>query len=124
MQVEHFIMTTTKQLICFPTYKWMAQNGYTKEQIKHAKALPLRTKHYSLIVAKQLLDGMSDYNPKQNEYWESLAGTMGSIEPATKFLKERIQRAIETGSKVVQVKKEEEKKNENVYVPTIPRTYS
>jgi len=102
------------------TFKWMAQNGYTKEQIKHCKAAP----SYELsitagIVAKQLLDGMPDYNPKQNEYWESLPGTMGSMQPATVFLKQRIERAIQTGSKVVEEKKEEEKKVANTYVPSI-----
>ena len=47
---------------------------------------------------------MPDYNPKEAEYWESLPGTMGTTQPATKFLKERIERAIEVGSKVVEVK--------------------
>jgi hypothetical protein len=102
------------------TFKWMADNGYTKEQIKHAKAAPsYELSITAAIVAKQLLDGMPDYNPKENEYWESLPGTMGSVQPASKFLKERIERAIETGSKVVEVKKEEEKEKANVYVPTI-----
>ena len=116
-----FYYENYKPVDLFPhTYKWMEANGYTKEQIRNAKAAPAHEISITAaIIAKQLLDGMPDYNPKQNEYWESLAGTMGSIEPATKFLKERIERAIETGSKVVQVKKEEEKKNENVYVPTI-----
>jgi len=102
------------------TYKWMADNGYTKEQIKHAKAAP--TYELSItaaIVAKQLLDGMPDYNPKEAEYWESLPGTMGTTQPATKFLKERIERAIQVGSKVVEVKQKEEKAKKDVYVPTI-----
>jgi len=102
------------------TYKWMADNGYTKEQIKHAKAAPsYELSVTAAIVAKQLLDGMPDYNPKENEYWESLPGTMGSVQPASKFLKERIERAIEAGSKVVEVKQEEEKAKKNVYVPSI-----
>ena len=102
------------------TYKWMADNGYTKEQIKHARAAP--TYELSItaaIVAKQLLDGMPDYNPKEAEYWESLPGTMGTTQPATKFLKERIERAIQVGSKVVEVKQKEEKAKKDVYVPTI-----
>ena len=102
------------------TYKWMADNGYTKEQIKHAKSAP--TYELSItaaIVAKQLLDGMPDYNPKEAEYWESLPGTMGTTQPATKFLKERIERAIQVGSKVVEVKQKEEKAKKDVYVPTI-----
>lgn len=102
------------------TFKWMADNGYSKEQIKHAKAAPsYELSITAAIVAKQLLDGMPDYNPKENEYWESLPGTMGSVQPASKFLKERIERAIQTGSKVVEVKKEEEKDKKNVYVPSI-----
>lgn len=102
------------------TFKWMAQNGYTKEQIKHCKAAPsYELSITAAIVAKQLLDGMPDYNPKQNEYWESLPGTMGSMQPATVFLKQRIERAIQTGSKVVEEKKEEEKKVANTYVPSI-----
>jgi len=102
------------------TYKWMADNGYTKEQIKHAKAAPAyELSITAAIVAKQLLDGMPDYNPKEAEYWESLPGTMGTTQPATNFLKERIERAIQVGSKVVEVKQEEEKAKKDVYVPTI-----
>lgn len=105
----------------FPhTYKWMAENGYTKEQVKQAKAAPsAEISITAAIVAKQLLDGMPDYNPLHNEYWESLPGTMGSVKPATEFLKGRIERAIEVGSKVVEEKKQEEKAAKNVYVPSI-----
>ena len=90
------------------TFKWMADNGYSKEQIKHAKAAPsFELSITAAIVAKQLIDGMPDYNPKEAEYWESLPGTMGTTQPATKFLKERIERAINAGSKVVEEKKVE-----------------
>ena len=105
----------------FPhTFKWMSDNGYTKEQIRCAKSAP----NYELsitaaIVAKQLLDGMPDYNPKEAEYWESLPGTMGTTQPATKFLKERIERAIEAGSKIVEEKQIEEKAKSAVYIPSI-----
>jgi hypothetical protein len=105
----------------FPhTYKWMSENGYTKEQIKHAKAAPsYELSITAAIVSKQLLDGMPDYNPKQNEYWESLPGTMGSVKPASDFLKERVERAIETGRKLYKEKQEEEKEKEKVYTPSI-----
>ena len=98
-----FYYENYKPVDLFPhTYKWMAENGYTKEQVKHAKAAPsAEISITAAIVAKQLLDGMPDYNPKHNEYWESLPGTMGSIKPATEFLKARIERGIEVGSKVV-----------------------
>lgn len=102
------------------TYKWMEQNGYTKEQIKHCKAAPNHSLSITgAIVAKQLLDGMPDYNPKEDEYWETLPGTMGKVAPASKFLKERIAVAIEAGSKVVEEKKTEDKEKASVYVPTI-----
>ena len=103
------------------TFQWMSKTGeYTKEQIKHAKAAPSYVLSITAgISAKQLLDGAPDYVEKENQYWESLAGTMGSKRPISEFIKKRIDEAIEAGSKVVVEKKEEEKKNANVYVPTI-----
>ena len=73
------------------TWKWMAENGYTKEEIKNAKAAPNSTLSVTAgIIAKQLLDGMPDYSEKENEYWESLPGTMGSKRPVSEFLKVKI----------------------------------
>ena len=60
-----FYYDNYKAVDLFPTYKWMAQNGYTKEQIKHAKAFRYELSITVLIVALQLLDGMSDYNPNK-----------------------------------------------------------
>ena len=116
-----FYYENYKPVDLFPhTYKWMESNGYTKEQIRNAKAAPAHEISITAaIIAKQLLDGMPDYNPKQNEYWESLAGTMGSIFPATDFLKSRIERGIEKGAEVLSQKKVIEKEKSNVYVPTI-----
>lgn len=101
-------------------WQWMGLNGYTKEQIKQAKAAP----SYELsitgsITAKLLMNGMPDYNEKHDKYWESLPGTMGNTAPASKFLKERIERAIATGSVVVEQKQEVEKEKSKVYTPTI-----
>ena len=102
-------------------FQWMAKSGdYTKQQIAHAKAAP----NYILSVTagiscKTLLDGAPDYVEKENAYWESLPGTMGSKAPVTDFVKKRIEEAIEAGSKVVVEKKEEEKVKAGVYVPTI-----
>ena len=103
------------------TFKWMEQIGeYTKEQIKHAKAAPSYILSITAgISAKQLLDGAPDYVEKENAYWESLPGTMGSKRPVSDFIKARIEEAISAGSKVVVEKKEEEKQKANVYVPSI-----
>ena len=44
----------------------MEANGYTKEQIRNAKAPSAHEISITvLIIAKQLLDGMSDYNPNK-----------------------------------------------------------
>ena len=103
------------------TYKWMTETGeYTKEQIKHAKAAPSYVLSITAgISAKTLLDGAPDFVEKENTYWESLPGTMGSKRPVSEFIKDRIAKAIEAGSKVVVEKKAEEKEKANVYVPTI-----
>lgn len=102
-------------------YKWMESSSeYTKEQIKNAKAAPNSSLSVTAgIVAQTLLDGAPDYNEKENAYWESLPGTMGSKKPISEFLKKRIEAAIEVGSKVVEVKQEEEKAEGKKYVPTI-----
>jgi len=118
---REFYYQNYKPADLFPhTYTWMAQNDYTKEQIRHAKAAPsYELSITAAITAKQLLDGMPDYNTKEDEYWDSLPGTSGKMAPASKFLKERIERAIAAGSTIVKEKKEEEKKKSNVYVPSI-----
>jgi len=89
------------------TYKWMADNGYTKDEISKCKAAP----PYALsvtaaICAKQLLDGMPDFNQKEDDYWQTLAGTMGNTQPVTLFLKKRIKQAIEAGTEVLKDRKE------------------
>jgi len=101
-------------------WKWMEQNDYTKEQLRQAKAAPsFELSITAGITAKLLMNGMPDYNEKQDKYWESLPGTMGNTAPATKFLKARIERAIQAGTSVVEEKKEVEKEKSNIYVPTI-----
>jgi hypothetical protein len=102
-------------------YKWMEQSGeYTKEQIKHAKAVPSAfTSITSAIVAQCFLDGAPDYVKKEDEHWQSLPGTMGPKKGPSEFLKKRIAEYIESGSKVVEEKQEEEKAESKKYVPTI-----
>jgi len=101
-------------------WKWMEQNDYTKEQLRQAKAAPSHELSITAgITAKLLMNGMPDYNEKHDKYWESLPGTMGNVAPASKFLKARIERAIQAGTNVVEEKKEVEKEKANVYTPTI-----
>ena len=101
-------------------WKWMEQNDYTKEQLRQAKAAPSHELSITAgITAKLLMNGMPDYNKKHDDYWNTLPGTMGDVAPASKFLKARIERAIQAGTGVVEEKKEVEKEKANVYVPTI-----
>ena len=100
--------------------QWMEKNEYTKEQIKQVKAAP----PYSIsitaaISAKMLMNGMPDYNKKEDEYWQSLAGTMGNTRPATEFLIKRINEAMEQGAYLLTQKKEVEQEKAKVYQPSI-----
>ena len=101
-------------------WKYMEENDYTKEQLRQAKAAPSHELSITAgITAKLLMNGMPDYNKKHDDYWNTLPGTMGDVAPASKFLKARIERAIQAGTSVVEEKKEVEKEKANVYVPTI-----
>ena len=102
------------------TWTWMGQNGYTKEQIKQAKAAPGFTLSVTAaITAKMLLCGMPLYNPKEDEYWQSLPGTMGTTQPADAFLRKRIEDCIVAGKVIVEEKAEIAEEKKDVYVPTI-----
>ena len=102
------------------TWTWMGQNGYTKEQIKQAKAAPGFTLSVTAaITAKMLLCGMPLYNPKEDEYWQSLPGTMGTTQPADTFLRKRIEDCIVAGKVIVEEKAEIAEEKKDVYVPTI-----
>ena len=63
--------------------------------------------------------GMPDFNQKEDDYWQTLPGTMGNIRPVSEFIKKHLATAIEVGKTVVTEKKVEEKKKEGVYVPSI-----
>lgn len=103
--------------------QWMEKNGYTNEDIRSVKAAPdYEVSVTGAISCKLLLDGMPDYNQKEDDYWQTLAGTTGHITPVTDFIKKRISNAIETGKDKVAEKEEKEKeelKKNNRYRPSI-----
>ena len=103
--------------------QWMEKNGYTNEDIRSVKAAPdYEVSVTGAISCKLLLDGMPDYNQKEDDYWQTLAGTTGHITPVTDFIKTRISNAIETGKDKVAEKEEKEKeelKKNNRYRPSI-----
>ena len=85
----------------------MEKNGYTKEDIRCVKAAPdYEVSVTGAISCKLLLDGMPDFNQKEDDYWQTCPGTMGHVQPVTDFIKKRIAKAIETGKNVKQEKEE------------------
>ena len=99
-------------------FTWMKENSYSKSEIANAKKA---AKFEGLvgIYCKMLLDGCPDYNEKEQEYWQSCPGTSGNIHPMTDYIKPKIAELIEKGKHIAEVKKADDKKKKNVYVPTI-----
>ena len=101
-------------------FSWMAENDYSKEQIKQAKAAPNSALSITAgIVSKMILNGMPDYHKAHDEHWQSCPGTGGEIKPASEFLHKRCERAISEGAKIVEIKAEEAEEKKDIYVPTI-----
>lgn len=96
-------------------FTWMKENGYTKTDISNAKKA---AKYEGLvgIYCRMLLDGCPDYNEKEQEYWQSCAGTSGDIRPMTDYIKPKVAELIEAGKLIVEEKKATTK---NVYIPSI-----
>lgn len=100
---------------------WMAENGYTKEQIRQAKAAPgaYSVNSTCAICCKLLEDGCPDYNEEHNTYWESCKGTAGSIKPLSDYIKAEVDEAIEHGKDVVEEIKQKETVATKTPQPTI-----
>ena len=96
-------------------FTWMKQNEYSRSDISNAKKA---AKHEGLvgIYCRMLLDGCPDYNPKEQEYWQSCPGTSGDIAPMTDYVKAKVTELVEAGKLIVEEKKATTK---NVYIPSI-----
>ncbi len=102
------------------TYDWMKQNDYSKEEIKCAKAVPSYVIGTTTSInCRMLLQGMPNYNKKEDDHWQTLAGTMGVIKPTADWIKVQIAGAIEKGKTLVEEKAKEEAEKVQVYQPTI-----
>jgi hypothetical protein len=103
-------------------WPWMLANGYDKQDVRKAKAGSI---HLSAVVGyncRQLTLGKPDYNKKEDEYWESLPGTMGNMKPTSEFINKQVKKAIEEGAEKVEEAErlaEEEARKANVKKPTI-----
>ena len=103
-------------------HTWMAKNGYDKNAIKCYKAAP-HVSVYLAIYAKLLMNGMPDFNQKEDDYWQTLAGTSGNIHPVIDYMKAGIAKAIDAGKDLVAEKEEKEKAEKarlgSLYKPSI-----
>ena len=102
-------------------WKWMKDNDYTVTQIKQAKAAPW-VSVVTCYSARMLNMGRPDVHKAHNEYWESLAGTMGSLKPLSEFIHAQVEEAIKKGTPLIAEKEEEEKASKSkgtYYKPTI-----
>jgi hypothetical protein len=115
--VDFYYRDTKTADIMTNAYKWMEQNGYSKKEVAAAKKAYISPT--IACYASIMLDGCPDLNPAYKEYWEGLAGTSGELKPHSEFLHKHLKEAVAEGEKVVEEVKQEEKKKENVYVPTI-----
>ena len=96
---------------------WMKENGYKADDIKSVKAAGVSVT--TSISCKLLRSGMPDYNKAHDEYWQSLAGTIGPVKPVTDHIKVAIESAIASGKSIVVQEAKDEKVKANTYVPTI-----
>lgn len=120
---KHYYLSSKLTDLLPSVYQWMKENEYTKEQIRAARAASNTTINITAaITARMLLNGMPDFNPKEQNYWEEMPGLGNTVKPASDYLKDRIQRAIREGELALANKVEESVDNAPVakpYVPTI-----
>ena len=65
------------------------------------------------VLCKLLESGCPDYNEKENEHWQSLPGTTGSIQPLTDSINNRVKQMLKEGQ-AIKEEIEEEKESTNV----------
>ena len=102
------------------TFEWMKKNEYSKEDIKSAKAGPSHTIGTTThIICTMLMNGMPDFNQKEDDHWQTLPGTTGNITPNSTFIKQRLSEAIEKGKAIVVEQTQIEAEKVQTYQPTI-----
>ncbi len=73
---------------------WMKENAYTKEDIATMKRHGHNGMVYASIYARCLRQGMPDIHPEHNAHWQTLAGTVGDVQPTTDYVKKSVKEAI------------------------------
>ena len=99
---------------------WAKTSDKWKEHIDTLNKAPdWRFNSTLATICNLTMQGMPDVHPKYNEWWHSLPGTMGTPKPHSEYIEKWLKELLDLGEQVVEEKKEEEKKNDNVYVPSI-----
>ena len=104
--------------LLFTALRMAANNPKIRQQAAKA-ADSWAISQVAAIHCRMMTKGMPDFNQKEDDYWQTLPGTMGHIRPSSEFIKKRLQEAIEKGKLVVTEKKEEAKEKAQYYQPTI-----
>lgn len=83
-------------------FAWMKDEGYTRDEIRAAKAAPAYMLGTNIgILCRLLTDGMMDFHQEEANYWEGLPGTSGDMMPVTDHIKPAIKNAIREGKIVL-----------------------
>lgn len=91
-------------------YQWMKDNDYSADDIEAVKSQGANGLGAAAILARCLSDGIPDYLPQHDEYWQSLDGTTGAMQPITDSIQRLVAQAIKQGSILVREKQEDEAK--------------
>ena len=107
-------------------YDWMLENGYSKHDVRCAKASAKHTISSTTgYYCRMLTMGCPDTHESYNRYWESLAGTLGTPKPHSEFINKQIKIAIEDGrihvEEAERLAKKLKDKNLNTNKPTIQK---
>lgn len=118
---QYYTLTKASDNLVY-IWTYMENQGYTKQDIRCAKAAPIPSPYIAIHARLRNL-GMPSFNKVHDEYWQSLAGTSGNVKPTDEYLKENIDNLISIGKDLVAEKeaiaKAEAEKNAKYYKPTI-----
>lgn len=118
-EAQQFYMENLKESdILEEVWDWMKSNSYSKNDIAFAKKATGASKVNQVIAAicRLLRTGCPDYVEKHNEYWIGLKGTRSVLKPLSSYVKDAVQKAIESGKLSIEEKIET---NTNVVVINI-----
>lgn len=99
---RHYYTSAKSSELISAVFTWMKYDGYTKDEIRAAKAAPAYTLGTNTgILCQLLLDGMLDFHQEHANYWDDLPGTSGEMLPVSEHIKPIIKNAIMEGKIVL-----------------------